>query len=639
MIRELVTIGFLSAACIGFGGTVLSLLRPDAQALRGRGEAVAWAYVLGVGIVGWLGFLVGIAGGLGAASFATLGVAGCAGNWFMVRLLGDLRPESAVWRVSFVALLLLLAVAIIAIADVIEALAPPSDADSLAYHFALPKQFLSTGRIEFVPRAVDGAAPLLVQMTYAAALALGGERAMTLWTMLTGWAPGLLIYVTCRRRLSVEWSLALAAIFLSTPAVQYGAGSGQVEVRNAAFALLSAVAVARTAMTRDTATAIIAGLAAGFFAGSKVLGVLFVIAATVVMTLYCRRARPIFAFVVAAAGAGVQWYLWTWWHTGDPFFPALYPWIESLVEYRFWNDAVQTAFVADILEGEKGVPVSLTWFLLYPLVATFSGLPIFESGRTGLGMFLALIGPFAVAGAAWRRHAWRSGGLVVMGLIALFYYTFWFSAGSPQRVRHLLPVYPIILVATAIISVHWATARTLVSPLAFAAGLTIAVQTVGQFVYTQNFLRYVLSGESRDAYLERMVPLYAPIPWINAHLSPADRVVSIFRFHNYLVDVPVLDTNPTRQILVETHPGASDIHRFVMQLRNQGATYAVMLLSVPGSAPQHFFMMLEKLVEMNCAEPALRFDGRMAESRTIRRAPDAVVAGQVLRFRWDHCLR
>ena len=94
----------------------------------------------------------------------------------------DLRPSE---RADGVFWALLAMLAFVLACDLCEGLAPPADADSLAYHFALPKQFLSAGHLQFVPRAVDGAVPLLPQMTYLVALGLGGERAMTLWTMVS----------------------------------------------------------------------------------------------------------------------------------------------------------------------------------------------------------------------------------------------------------------------------------------------------------------------------------------------------------------------------------------------------------------------------------------------------------------------
>ena len=61
--------------------------------------------------------------------------------------------------------------------DLLEGLLPHGDADTLAYHFAMPKLMSETGGIVFTPRAVDGAVPLLIQMTYVPMLLIGGALA------------------------------------------------------------------------------------------------------------------------------------------------------------------------------------------------------------------------------------------------------------------------------------------------------------------------------------------------------------------------------------------------------------------------------------------------------------------------------
>ena len=70
--------------------------------------------------------------------------------------------------------------ALVLIFDLFEALAPPADADTMAYHFAIPKNFLRAGGIYFIPRVTDGAIPLLLHMTFIPPMALGGELAAKL---------------------------------------------------------------------------------------------------------------------------------------------------------------------------------------------------------------------------------------------------------------------------------------------------------------------------------------------------------------------------------------------------------------------------------------------------------------------------
>lgn len=152
---------FLQAlCCLGLGAAILRLFRiTDAL---GPGERLTWAFAVGFGGLGWLLFFLGVAGRFSAGPLLILLVTGACGS---VLLRGSAAPSNrADSPSSFGAAdyVLMAGMAIAVGFNLLEGLAPPADADTLAYHFALPKQFLQAGTLEFVPRAVDGAVPLLV---------------------------------------------------------------------------------------------------------------------------------------------------------------------------------------------------------------------------------------------------------------------------------------------------------------------------------------------------------------------------------------------------------------------------------------------------------------------------------------------
>lgn len=105
---------------------------------------------------------------------------------------------------------------------------------------------------------------MIVHMTYITPLKLGGERALTLWVMLSGWAATALLYSIARRFMDSRWSLILALVFITTPAVIYGAGSGQVEVKIVMFVMIAATSITLALKTGLMRYAVLAGIAAGF---------------------------------------------------------------------------------------------------------------------------------------------------------------------------------------------------------------------------------------------------------------------------------------------------------------------------------------------------------------------------------------
>src|SRR5688572_27149514 len=246
-----------SLASLGFGLAVLRLARYETEpgVLR-----LGMALGLGAGCIGWLGFWIGVAGAFRPVAFGGVVAAGLLLLWLRRGDLALARGD----RFDRITVVLLAALSVSLFIDLLEAFAPAGDVDTMAYHFALPKQFLQQHRVFFVPLAVEGAVPLLMHMTYAQAMALGGEQAVQLWLLITQIALLATLYGVARRWLDRDWSLALVLVLNVTPAMIYGGGTGHVETRTALFMLIAVIAATDSVARRDVGAAIVAGLAAGF---------------------------------------------------------------------------------------------------------------------------------------------------------------------------------------------------------------------------------------------------------------------------------------------------------------------------------------------------------------------------------------
>ncbi len=597
-----------SVSCIGFGAAVL----------RGFGlggalswhERLGWSFALGFGVLGWVVFFAGVSGALGRVPLSALLVFGACGIGFLGR--PPARAHAA--RLQGIEWTLIALICAALAFDFLEALAPPADADTLAYHFALPKQFLGAGRIEFVPRAVDGAVPLGVQMTYLPALALGGERALTLWTWVSSWALAALFYALSRRFLDRAWALAATLVLVTTPAVVYGGGSGQVEVRIALFVLVTVIAAAAAIREDGVGYAALAGLAAGFYMAGKYTGLLFVASVGLVLLLGRRRLRYAGAFGLAALLAGSQWYVWNALHTGDPVFPMLYGWLDY-ADRGLWDAAHDAHLKLAFFEAESAVPTNPFWLLAYPLKATLAPSPVFESGRTGLGAYPLLALPFALAGL-WRyRDRVFSHPLGPAALIVVVFYALWFFTGSSQRIRHLLPVLPVVLLCLSVAARRWCDRPAYLFPVAAALVFTVVAQLSGHALFSAMYARHLISGEDREAFHERTVTGYGPVSWINASLGAGDRLALTERQLVYLIEVPTFVAHPVQQALVDLATPARDAGRFFRQLRSQGVTH---LLVRHSNDDRSAFTMLARTIEgAGCANRLATLETRTFASRTL----------------------
>ncbi len=346
---------------------VLGGLAPGWAMLRGlrlndlRGVP-RWSWALALGWLFWSGVLVGLAHAellvpevLGPLSFAAAAggaavvvrerQAGGRGKWTGV---GRSRPGDALprrdvaekqtrlfpsgrmvfgcWHVVAVSAIAVCGMTLAA------ALAPPTAGDALCYHLNLARRFLEQGRLYYSPWDDNITYPLMVQLWYAWALALGppGTAALVHWScglLLAGatWHLGQLV-------LGQRWAPRAAALVLLVPGVgnQMGVPLNDLPLALYATLALSGWLQGERAGPRSRGWALAAGLAAGGALAVKyaaalpllglgaVAGVGFVAAKGRLPTL--RRAT---AVALMAATVGGYWYVRAAWYRGNPVYPLL----------------------------------------------------------------------------------------------------------------------------------------------------------------------------------------------------------------------------------------------------------------------------------------------------------------------------
>jgi len=569
-------LGFIILMVSAFGAGSITLHLSGIRKTLSISEDFTISLTLGGGLIGWLAFFPGILGYFSQPTFIYMLLFPCIGLIPIWMRLREASLNCAMASFSMIEKIMLGGLTIIILFDLSEALSPQADADTMAYHFATPSLFLQHGKLEFIPRAIDGAVPLLQQLGYGVALSLGGELTANLWLALTGWTVGAMTFIVSTRLITRPWALATTLLVLTTPAILYGAGTGQVETRAAAYVILATFSIYLAIKEDSLGFVWIAAIATGLFFGTKYTGLLLGFACGVILLLLSRsRIKHVTMFSVLALVIGAQWYAFNFYHSGDPVFPLLWGIVDYSANFP-WSDA-QSHRISELYNlTESPVAKSIYWFFLYPFVATLDPLPIFESSRIGLGIAWLLLLPLAVLGA--QRLGWgflRSPAAIFI-TVCLIYYVIWFFFGPSQRVRHLLPVYPLLLIAFVILSHqalnHW---RTLLIPCAIAFIIVILVQMGGQIIVSLKYIDYATSKTSPSAFLRNNIVGYDVVVALNTLLEKEDRVLLTNRQWLYRLEVPYFYAHPDLQSEVELRASNTDTALFLKQLANKSITHIV----------------------------------------------------------------
>jgi hypothetical protein len=328
--------------------------------------------------------------------------------------------------------------------------------DSTWYHGPFAAGFFQSGdtsNLHFIaPQFLAWFYPANSEVAHAIGMLAFGRDVLSPLLNL-GWFAGCLVAAWCigRPYRVAPWSMALAAVALSVPALHDQAGEARNDIVGIFF-LLAAVAIALAQRERGpylaggTAFALgpvaVVGLSAGLSAGTKLNFLLPAAVLVVGMALVAPRGRRWRAFatagLVALAGGG-YWYLRNLAHAGNPL-----PWVKHL-------GPITLPAPEQALGGREGH--SVLGYLTDGTVWSDWFLPGLHHGLTILWpilLALALAGLlFSVAPLFRCAFAPRGGGkahrngdcaLVVAGLTGLAAVLAWLvaptSASGPEGVPH-----------------------------------------------------------------------------------------------------------------------------------------------------------------------------------------------------------
>ncbi len=423
----------LLAAALGFG----TVLRPLFSKNFSRIDRLAFTLLGGLGLLGTILFCVGQFWFSRTAILIVLIPGVVLGARVFARATREGRPVFGALSLPILPLAVIGSVLLVTIAGGFAEPTGDMNSDAIAYHYYGPKVWLREGVIRPVPDEILTSFPAAVETQFGALMALGGQRAPGLFSVIS--LVSLLLMaagLSIRLGLDERGTWWVGALIVTMPALYRGAYGGFIDVLFAAF-LLGAARVAFDAITlRDYALfGIFCGISLGTKYTALISWVLLVICCFLISVLGQRQPlQPLLKNLGVSCAVAIAiaspFYLRNWLLLGCPIYPPP-PGLLRFFPATKLLPAVLEEVQKNVVETGQGMGRSFWSFLVLPFNMTYHAAAF--RGAGGIGLAPLAFGPLGLI--ASRRNLFAKG----LVLFAFLQMTAWFA--TSQASRYAIHVY------------------------------------------------------------------------------------------------------------------------------------------------------------------------------------------------------
>ena len=437
---------------------------------------------------------------------------------FYVWLTTNLKQGPALAKTAL--LLIILQVA----TNLIGALGPEIAFDALWYHLTLPKMYLESHSISFIPGGLlyYSAMPKLTEMLYVVALAFGTEILAKLIHFSFGILTLIALYRVSRKFFTHKEALLVLVIFYSNLVVAWQSITAYVDLTRTFYELLALWGFVNFVEKKERKWLMLLALMVGFAISTKLLsiGSLFIFVVIIFAILFHHPRSPfghlggvmkVLAYLLVALFVPLPWLIFSYVNTGNP----MYPFFTKIYEIGFDMSLVNPVrFVKDIwsLFLYSADPINPLYIIIVPLL-----LMLFKKFDT--------------------RLKWIS----LYSLLALLIWYITPRTGGGRFILPYLPAFSILAVATVKhISEDWFK-KFLIMVIIFASVLSIGYR----FLANKKYIPVILGIQSKDEFLSKNLnfsfgDFYDTDGYFAGTIKPNDKVLT-YGIHNlYYVYFPFI---------------------------------------------------------------------------------------------------
>lgn len=500
---SLVATAFLAVvlfAAFGFGRSLIGMFEWPV-AVWHRGETAVASVGLGLAMLSMGIFLLAVGGVFNKPTASLLILSGVFLALFWLKRVEAPRVQETLGEAPQI--FWAAAVAVFSLAW-LQALAPATAMDALAYHLYLPKEFLRLGRMEFLPLTRESLWPFNTEMLFMLGMLFQGTALAQLFHWVFFPLTALAVYFFTLRVYGVMPAAWAMIFFIFTPVVFAQSGAPYVDLSLAFFVFMAVSTFLMSEKVAGVKPYILSGLFCGAAVGSKYLGLgPFLILLFFILIRSRLNLRKTSYFLLSCGVVGSTWYWRSWWVAGNPFFP-------------FFHTIFNRGYYVDIDAGVSmgGGPAA---FLLFPW--NVSLYPNAFGGQMLGALFLLLL-PAALPLA--RRSRPVSRYLAAFGFL---YVAFIFT--QSQHVRFLVAAAPFLSIGATAGFLYARSRGGIFKAAAVATVAALLFIHAGIFLYRVKNIWPVAAGRiDAETWLKENERSYKGYDYIRRHAAPEEKFLN-----------------------------------------------------------------------------------------------------------------
>jgi len=411
----------------------------------------------------------------------------------------------------------LVLIILLCIINLIGALAPELSFDALWYHLTLPKIYIESGEISYIPGGLFyySVMPKLIDILYIPSLLFGNEVGAKLTHYFFGVLTSIVLFLCVKEFVNRKIALLCVLLFLSNLVVSWEMTVAYIDLGRTFYESLSLFAFILWLKSKSMKYIYILGLTLGCAVASKYLAIVSVGLYVVLIGLVSFQSKYSFPLIVKniiytlfySFIVPLPWFLFAYVYTGNPLYPSFTTDINALsfsltqllpfnIVISFWN-----------LFMKSPDPISPIYFIVLPLIFAF-----------------------------YKKFTNMEKIIILLGTLSVVSLIFLPQIGGGRFTLAYLPLYS--LVVGIIISKSGIKVRKTITLLIFlTAFITIAYRGVAHIRY----IPVVFGFEKKESFL--MIKLNFAFgdfydPNIKNLIIPNSKVLVVGSHNLYYVDFP-----------------------------------------------------------------------------------------------------